>query len=211
MIDPIVFDKKLSSYINALLPYKNDVLTKIENMAREEGQPVVSNDTGTFLNFMTKITKPKRVLEIGCNIGYSALWIALALEEGAKIETIDVREDLGRIAREHFILANVSEKITIHIEPALDLIPKLNYFYDMVFIDAVKKQYIDYLELILPKLNKGGLIFVDNTLWSGRVLNETKDENTKALDDFNNYISKHEALDSMLMSIGDGLTFAIKK
>ncbi|MFN8674109.1 MAG: O-methyltransferase [Candidatus Sericytochromatia bacterium] len=211
MIDPIVFDKSLSSYITSLLPDLHPVLKKIENKARNEGQPVVSNDAGTFLNFMVRLKKPKRILEVGCNIGYSALWQALALEEGAFLDTIDIREDLGNIARENFIEAGVSDKVNIHIGPALDVIKTLDYEYDIVFIDAVKKQYIAYLDLILPKLKKGSLVFVDNTLWSGRVLDEEKDENTQALDDFNKYLAKHSAFDSMLLSIGDGLSFAIVK
>lgn len=210
MIDPTIFTESLYSYISNFIPNINDTLEEVAIKAKKEGQPVVSKDAGYFLHLITKVFNPKRVLEVGCNIGYSALWISTALNDGI-LETIDVREDFTRVARQNFINAGVSDKIIIHLEPAIECIPKLDGLYDMVFIDAMKKEYKDYLDLILPKVRKGGLILVDNTIWSGRVVNEEKDPTTKAVDEFNKYMASHEQIDSLILSIGDGLTFGVKK
>lgn len=210
MIDPTIFSENLYSYISNLIPNINNTLEEVAIKAKNEGQPVVSKDAGYFLHLMTKIINPQKVLEVGCNIGYSALWIATALNDGI-LETIDVREDFTSVARQNFIKAGVSDKIIIHLAPALEVIPKLEGLYDMVFIDAMKKEYKGYLDLVLPKVRKGGLILVDNTIWSGRVVNEEKDPTTKAVDDFNKYMASHEQIDSLILSIGDGLTFGVKK
>ena len=107
---------------------------------------------------------------------------------------------------------HLSHKIFIHVGAALDVIPQLHGTYDIIFIDAVKSEYKDYIRLALPKLRKGGLILVDNVLWSGKVIGEIhpEDKTTKALHDFNEFFMEHEGITATILTIGDGLGFAIK-
>ena len=211
MIDPVIVNNDILNYVSNLFPNLPPVLENIDKQAREHGQPIVSKDAGMFLYVITKLVNPQRILEIGCNIGYSATWMALAKDNQAIIDTIEINPEIAHVAENNFRDANVADKIFIHLGAALDVIPNLYAPYDLVFIDAVKSEYKDYLEMILPKVRKGGLILVDNVLWSGNVAYPTNDSTTNALQDFNHYFMKHEALDATILTIGDGLGFGVKR
>ncbi|MFN8577135.1 MAG: O-methyltransferase [Candidatus Sericytochromatia bacterium] len=210
MIDPIILNKDILNYVEGLFPSLPPVLEKIDNQARQNKQPIVSKDAGMFLYLITKLVNPKRILEIGCNLGYSATWMGLAKNNNAIIDTIEIDHKIAEVANNNFSMVGLDDSIYIHVGAALDVIPTLFGTYDLVFIDAVKSEYKDYLELILPKLNKGALILVDNVLWSGAVAYDSDDRTTRALQDFNTYFMNHAQLESTILTIGDGLGFGIK-
>lgn len=210
MIDPVILNKDILNYVEGLFPRLPQVLEKIDMQARQNRQPIVSKDAGIFLYLITKLVNPRRILEIGCNLGYSAAWMGLAKNNNAVIDTIEIDNEIAEIANNNFASANLEDSIYIHIGAALDVIPNLSNNYDLVFIDAVKSEYKDYLDLILPKLNSGALILVDNVLWSGSVAYHSDDRTTRALQDFNHYFMNHPQLESTILTIGDGLGFGIK-
>jgi|APLak6261663012_1056037.scaffolds.fasta_scaffold04924_2 caffeoyl-CoA O-methyltransferase len=210
MIDPTILNKDILNYVEALFPKLPNVLHNIDNQARLNKQPIVSKDAGMFLYLITKLVNPKKILEIGCNLGYSATWMGLAKNNNAIIDTIEINPSIAQVADDNFKDANLHESIFIHIGAALDVIPNLDDNYDLVFIDAVKSEYKDYLNMILPKVNKGGLILVDNVLWSGKVAYQSDDKTTNALQDFNEFFMAHSGLESTILTIGDGLGFGIK-
>lgn len=176
MLDPEIISPEILGYINSFNPVLSEVFENIEAQAREKNYPVVSKDTGSFLKLMVKISRSEKVLEIGCNIGYSALWLATGLPENGHLDTIEISEEIANQAKINFESAGVGKKITVHTGSAIDVIPLLKDNYDMVFIDAAKKQYKKYLDLCLPKLKKRGIILVDNVLWHGRVAGENIDK-----------------------------------
>jgi predicted O-methyltransferase YrrM len=214
MIDPIILQNGILEYVENLLPELPETLKNIENQGRTLKQPIVSKDSGYFMYIITKMLSPKRIIEVGCNLGYSATWLGLAMPNDCILDTVEIDINIANKAEENFQISGLSDRIFIHIGKALDILPTLNNQYDIVFLDAVKSEYISYLEIILPKLRKGGVIFADNVLWSGKVANTemySKDKNAKYLDDFNKYFMNHKEILGTILTIGDGLAFGIKK
>jgi predicted O-methyltransferase YrrM len=161
---------------------------------------------GKFLEFIVKMLQPKEVLEIGTYTGYSAIWMARALKADATLHTIDINPELEEMAHTYFQKAGVEHQINFYIGNALDIIPKLDVVFDLVFIDADKTNYKNYLELVLPKVRKGGIIIADNVLWNGKVLQESpKDPETKAIREFNEYVQATTEVDNLLLPLRDGL------
>ncbi len=214
MLDPKIISPEVLNYVLSFHTDLPQIFSEVEIQAREENQPIVSKDAGVFLNLMVKLTGAQKILEVGCNIGYSALWFASALPPNGRLDTLEISKDTAVKAQENFKKANLENKVFVHIGSALDLIPGLEGPYDILFIDAAKSQYKDYLKLALPKLKHGSLILVDNALWSGKVASEyvsPGDNITKALQDFNKHFMEHPELEATILTIGDGLGFGIKK
>jgi caffeoyl-CoA O-methyltransferase len=167
---------------------------------------------GRFLSILSKLISPKRILEIGTFTGYATLCLAEGLAKDGRIDTLDINEELTDFQRSLFDRSPWGKQIHQHTGNALELIPQLNKTYDLIFIDADKKNYLNYLELVLPKLRSGGLLLSDNVLWSGKVLEETqkKDEDTRVLKEFNKLLSSHTELETVLLPLRDGLTISRK-
>lgn len=165
---------------------------------------------GRVLSLLSKIIKPKYILEIGTYTGYSALCLAEGLSKDGELHTIDVNVELKQIQRTYFDKSNYGPQIIQHVGNALDIIPRLDIPFDLVYIDAEKKQYTAYLEEILPKTKSGSVILSDNVLWSGKVVEplDPKDKATKALLDYNKNLSTHPLLETVLLPIRDGLTLS---
>jgi caffeoyl-CoA O-methyltransferase len=163
---------------------------------------------GRVLSMLSKIIHPKTILEIGTYTGYATLCLAEGLAENGTIDTIDNEEELFDFQRKYFDQSNWGNQITQHLGDGLDIIPKLNKKYDLVFIDADKENYINYFHLIVPMMNKGGIILSDNVLWSGKVLEELnpKDTTTKILLDYNLLLKTDARVETVLLPIRDGLT-----
>lgn len=164
---------------------------------------------GNFLKLLVKVTKPKRILEIGTFTGYSTLFMAEGLGDGSEILTLDIDFKSAEIAKQYWALSPHREKIKFLPGDALNTLKVLDGPFDMVFIDADKTNYINYWEATLPKLKKGGLVIADNVLWSGRVLNP-KDQDSKALDAFNKHAISDKRVEVVLLTIRDGLLLAYK-
>ena len=166
---------------------------------------------GRILSIISKILKPKMVLEIGTYTGYSALCIAEGLDIGGTIDTIDINEELQQIQNKFFGKSGFSKQINQHLGNALDIIPKINKTFDLVFLDADKENYIEYFNLIIDKVNSGGVIIADNVLWSGKVIKaDTNDLVTNKLIEFNNLINKDKRIENIILPFRDGLSICKK-
>jgi predicted O-methyltransferase YrrM len=167
---------------------------------------------GKLLEFLSKMIQPKFILEIGTFTGYSALCLAKGLQHGGKLTTIEVNRELRPIIEKYIQLAGFEEQIQLFIGKAEQWIPDLpDNFFDLIFIDAGKKQYQEHYELVLPKLKLGGWIFCDNVLWSGKVIQPDADKETSAIHAFNESIAKDGRVEKVLLPLRDGLYIIRKK
>ena len=165
---------------------------------------------GRTLSLLSKIIHPKYILEIGTYTGYSALCLAEGLQTKGELHTIDVNAELYEIQRKYFDKSGYGKQLFQQTGNALDHIPKLNKTFDLIFIDAEKKDYLKYLETVLPHTKSGTVILSDNVLWSGKVIEkiERKDKTTKLLLEYNKTLAAHPLLDTVLLPIRDGLTLS---
>jgi caffeoyl-CoA O-methyltransferase len=165
---------------------------------------------GRVLAMFSKMIRPKVVLEIGTYLGYSALCFAEGLADGGKVITLDVNEETNKVARSFVTKSAYADRIDFRLGPATEIIPTLNEPFDLVFIDADKPNYSNYYNLVFDKLRPGGFIIADNVLWSGRVLDNEKDENTQALHDFSEMVMADKRVSNVLLPIRDGLMIVCK-
>lgn len=163
---------------------------------------------GRVLSMLSKLIRPVNILEIGTYTGYSALCLCEGMQENGILHTIDIKEELVDFQRKHFDKSPWGNQIVQHLGEAIDIIPTLDMKFDLVFIDADKENYINYFELIVPKINKGGIILSDNVLWSGKVLEplNPKDLSTKILLEYNQLLKNDPRVETVLLPIRDGLT-----
>lgn len=163
---------------------------------------------GRVLSMLSKLIRPKSILEIGTYTGYSALCLCEGMAADGVLHTIDIKDELVGFQRKYFDQSPWGKQIVQHLGPATEIIPKLVAPFDLVFIDADKENYQNYYELILPKMNRGGVILSDNVLWSGKVLEPVKDNDrsTKALMTYNEHLKNDPRVETVLLPIRDGLT-----
>lgn len=163
---------------------------------------------GRVLSMLSKLIRPLNILEIGTYTGYSALCLCEGMQENGTLHTIDIKEELVDFQRKYFDKSSWKNQIIQHLGEALEIIPTLDIKFDLVFIDADKENYINYFELIIPKMNKGGIILSDNVLWSGKVLEplQPNDISTKVILEYNQLLKNDPRVESVLLPIRDGLT-----
>jgi caffeoyl-CoA O-methyltransferase len=167
---------------------------------------------GKFLEFISCMIKPLNILEIGTFTGYSAICLAKGLRPDGKLITIEINDELTNFAHTYFKKAGVDSKITQLTGKAQEIIPGLNLKFDLVFMDADKREYTEYYKLIIGKLNPGGFIVVDNVLWSGQVVDkDTTDQQARGIIDFNNMIRKETIIERVIIPLRDGLMLIRKK
>ena len=168
---------------------------------------------GKTLELFSKMLRPKTILEIGTFTGYSAICLARGLAEGGKLITVDINEELEDMVRGFFEKSGLSAKIEYKLGNALDIVPQLEGNFDLVFIDADKENYINYYNLIVDRMNQGGVILADNVLWSGKVLDsgeEKASKDTRAIMDFNQMVQWDPRVENVLFPIRDGIMMARK-
>jgi caffeoyl-CoA O-methyltransferase len=168
---------------------------------------------GKILEFLVKMLNPKVILEIGTYTGYSGICMARGLGENGKLITLDINDELETMVRSFFQKSGLSHKIDYRLGNALDIIPTLEGNFDMVFIDADKSNYIKYYELVVERVNRGGLIITDNVLWSGKILGENGkklDKDTQVIVDYNHLVQNDPRVENILLPIRDGLMLARK-
>jgi predicted O-methyltransferase YrrM len=185
------------------------VLEEMLKTGRAEGVPIVSPASGRLLRVLVAATAPKRVVEIGTAIGFSTLWMASGLPAGGRIDTIDPDRSRTDRARRDWLRAGVTDRVRVINEPALRVLPRLAPGIDFAFIDALKTEYVAYLDALLPKMAPGGMITVDNVLWSGRIAAGVHDEDTDALRAFNEHFLRHDQLEATIVPVGDGLGIGV--
>ncbi|MDT0646140.1 O-methyltransferase [Zunongwangia sp. F260] len=207
---------KIDNYIIANSQKEPEFLAKLN---RETNQKILQprmlsgHYQGRLLSMLSKIIRPKTILEIGTFTGYSALCLAEGLAENGTIHTIDVNEELYDFQKKYFEASDYSNNIQQYLGDALEVIPQINENFDLVFIDADKPNYPAYFDLIINKMNPGGVILSDNVLWSGKVVEELKpdDESTKALLMYNEMLANDTRVETIILPIRDGLTLTRKK
>jgi caffeoyl-CoA O-methyltransferase len=208
-------DNKLMDYCLDHTSQENELLYKINRETHLEVlQPrmLSGNLQGRFLSLISKLKQPKRILELGTYTGYSALCLAEGLVEDGKLITIDKNFELETRVLEYFKESEFASKLELKIGNALDIVDALDETFDLVFIDADKENYLNYLHKITPKLNKGAIIIADNVLWSGKVIEEPTptDKDTQALLEFNLFIQNSPLFENTLLPVRDGLMLAYK-
>jgi predicted O-methyltransferase YrrM len=163
---------------------------------------------GRVLSMLSKLIRPVNILEIGTFTGYAALCLCEGMQENGQLHTIDIKEELATIQRKYFDKSPWGNQIFQHLGEAIHIIPTLELKFDLVFIDADKENYLNYFEMILPKMNKGGIILSDNVLWSGKVLEplQKNDVSTKVLLEYNQLLKNDPRVETVLLPIRDGLT-----
>ncbi len=163
---------------------------------------------GRVLSMLSKLIRPASVLEIGTYTGYATLCLCEGIQENGIVHTIDIKEELVDFQRKYFDKSPWGNQIIQHLGEAVDIIPTLETKFDLVFIDADKENYLNYYELIIPKMNKGGIILSDNVLWSGKVVEPLKegDLSTKILLEYNQRLNNDPRVETVLLPIRDGLT-----
>lgn len=182
------------------------------NKYHSQPQMLSGHLQGRFLEMISRMQRPRRILEIGTFMGYSALCLAAGLVEGGLLHTIELRDEDADIADGYFRRANMQDRILLHRGNALEIIPALHEDWDLVFIDADKVNYTEYYKLVLPRLAPQGLIIADNVFFHGEVFEkDVSGKNAKAIQAFNEYVEKDGSVEKLMLTIRDGLMFIRKK
>ncbi len=205
--------EKLNNYVEKHSQAEPEVLQKLNRETwQKQLQPRMLSGhlQGRVLSMLSKLIQPKYILEIGTYTGYSALCLAEGMREDGELHTIDINEELFDFQRKYFDLVPYGNQIFQHLGNAMDVIPQMTTNFDLVFIDADKSNYPNYLEIIIPKLKSGSVILSDNVLWSGKVVEKVKsdDMDTRALLQYNEMLNSHPNLETVLLPIRDGLTIS---
>src|SRR3954465_6415871 len=204
---------ELTDYAEKFTSGESEVLQQLRRECYEhyEDSAMLSGFyQGRLLAMLSKMIRPRVVLEIGTYLGYSALCFAEGLAEGGKIITLDVNEETNKVARSFAAKTEYKDRIDFRLGNAVEIIPTLNETIDLVFIDAAKPNYSNYYKLVFDKVRPGGFIIADNVLWSGKVLETEKDENTQALYDFNQMVQSDARVSNVLLPVRDGLMIVSK-
>lgn len=210
MILPFELERYIDEHSSEDSPLLQQV-TRNTHLKTLHPQMLSGHVQGRFLEMISCMLRPKYILELGTFTGYSALCLAKGLEPEGELHTIEIDDELEDTILNHFSQSDQATRLHLHIGDALDIIPRLNHPFDLVFIDADKRLYPRYLELVLPLLRKGGILLADNTLWYGKVIDNTaSDAQTNGINAFNAAIHANEALENVILSIRDGITMAIK-
>lgn len=168
---------------------------------------------GTILTFLSKLIQPQRILELGTFTGYSAICLAQGLQPEGKLHTVEINDELEEFAYSYFEKAGLSETIIQHIGDAETIVPSLDKTFDLVFMDADKRRYVDHYNLIIDKVRPGGVILADNTLWDGKVIEPVakNDLQTKGILAFNEYVKNDPRVETTILPLRDGITMLRKK
>ena len=209
----------LEEYIAAHTTAENDVLRRINRRANvEQAYPhmLSGHIQGRLLSMLSRMIRPARILELGTFVGYSALCLAEGLAEDGKLITVEKNDELEDTIRENLSLSPLGAKIELRIGAVLDMLGEMQQRgeqpFDMVFMDADKREYTEDLEAVLPLVKPGGWILADNTLWDGHIIDPAydRDRQTQGLRRFNDYVQAHPDLENVILPIRDGLTIIRK-
>jgi caffeoyl-CoA O-methyltransferase len=211
----VIVPDEIEAYAEAHTTPPPELLAALAEETRETlraPQMLTGTIEGRFLEFLVYTLRARRVLELGTYSGYSSLSMAAGLPEGGHIDTCEYDETHAEVARRYIAQSPYADRITIHLGAALETIEKLEGEFDFVFIDADKENYVNYYEALLPRLADGGLMALDNTLWSGRVLDDSDDsEGTRAIKAIDERIASDERVTSVMLTVRDGITLVRRR
>ena len=212
-IDAII-KREQAEYLDNLLPASDALLAEMEDYAAEHRVPIGDREVAVFLETTARAINARRALECGMAIGYSVIHMLRGMPADGRVITIDPSDEMIKAAEGYLSRAGLRDRTQIEKGYALEVIPRLNETFDLVFIDAVKEEYRGYLDLALPKLRLGGVVVCDNLLWGGQVAGEIRADDqkasTEALRDFNRYFVSHPQLRAQVLAVGDGLGYGVK-
>ena len=208
------FQDDIDDYIKAHIDPEGEYLHKLyraTNLHLLYGRMASGHLQGRILKMLVEMVKPRLVLEVGTFSGYSALCLAEGLSPEGHLHTIEINDEQEDFTLPWLKNSDYAEKITMHIGDALDVIPRLGLMFDLAFIDADKRLYKEYYELVLRYLNDGGYMLVDNTLWDGHVLKKNpKDQQTQSIQAFNDFVAQDTRVEKVILPLRDGLTIIRK-
>jgi caffeoyl-CoA O-methyltransferase len=209
-----ILETEQAEYLDNLLPPSDDLLAEMEAYAAEHRVPIADREVARFLEISARAANAKLALECGMAIGYSVIHLLRGMSDGGRVITIDPSDDMIHRASAYLTRASLRERTQIEKGYALEVIPRLNETFDLLFIDAVKEEYRGYVDLALPKLRIGGVVICDNLLWGGQVAGEIRSDDqkasTEALREFNKYFVNHPQLRAEVLAVGDGLGYAVR-
>jgi len=208
-----LINEQVQLYAENLSSPEDELLKRISafNQKHPDAQMLSGHLQGKVLEMLSCMIRPRRVLEIGTFLGYSALCLAKGLTEDGQLHTIELRPEEASKAKEFFSQSPYESKIILHLGSALDILPTIGETWDLVFIDADKPAYIDYFNLVLPKVRKNGFIFADNIFFHGEALEQqAKGKNAQGIKAFNEYIQHRNDIEKVVLTLRDGL-FLIRK
>jgi predicted O-methyltransferase YrrM len=213
-IDAIVRPEQ-AEYLERLLPANTGLLEEMEAYADEHRVPIADREVARFIEITARAAGARRALEIGMAIGYSVVHMLRGMGEGGEVVTIEPSEEMIARSEDYLGRAGLRERVRIERGAALEVLPRLaGESFDMLFLDALKEEYAQYLELSLPLLRVGGVVICDNLLWGGQVAGEIRSPDqtasTQALREFNQLFVRHTELLSVILPVGDGLGYAVK-
>ena len=212
---PELINEKANDYATSFSETTDELLKEIEEFTlnhHAHSNMLSGPLQGKLLEMLSKIIKPKYILEIGTFTGYSALCLAKGLQSNGFLHTIELREEDATTSENYFAKSSHAHQIVLHRGNAMEIIPGVHETWDLVFIDADKTNYINYYELTLPRLRKGGVILADNVLFHGDVLKESiTGKNGIAINNFNKHVAKDERVQQVILTVRDGLMMIIKK
>ena len=212
-IDAII-QRDQAEYLEGLIPQTDPLLREMEEYAAEHNVPIADREVALFLEITARAIKARRILEVGMAIGYSVVHLARGMDEGGRVLSIEPDEEMIRASQGYLERAGLASKVRIERGKGLEVIPRLRETFDLVFIDALKEEYLGYLELVLPRLRTSGVIIVDNLLWGGQVAGELRspdqESSTNALREFNQRFVKNPKLRAAVLPVGDCLGYAVK-
>lgn len=206
--------ERVESYLQEISDQESPLLKRIYRqtyLTQAMPHMISGHYQGRVLSMLSKMLRPKRILEIGTFTGYATLCLAEGLVEGGELHTIDINEELQERVQGYFDASDYSEQIHYHIGDALDIIDTLSGSFDMVFIDADKKRNLVYYDMLIDRLSSGAVILIDNVLWKGKVFEDKVDNQTKQVLELNNTLAKDSRIEKLILPIRDGLFVMRKK
>ena len=199
-----ILRRNQAEYLESLLPPRDALLEHIEKFADENDHPIADPEVAQLMRVLVRTRRPRRVLEVGTNIGYSVITIGRECDPDVVLETIEIDHNTLTTAKGFIAEASLPCRVVFHEGAALDVLPRLTGPFDLVFIDCVKTEYEDYLDALLPKMEQGAVILCDNLLWKGRVAAGDRDAPTDALRAFNKRLMADPRLITSILPLGDG-------
>ena len=198
-----------AEYLESLMPPRDALLEQMERFAAEHDHPIADAEVAQLMRVLVRARTPRRLLEVGTNIGYSVVVIGRECDEEAVIETIEISHETLMTAKNFVAEGHLPCRVVFHEGAALEVIPRLTGPFDFVFIDCVKTEYGDYLDALLPKLERGAIIVCDNLLWGGKVADGVHDPSTDALRAFNHRLMNDPRLITSVIALGDGTGISV--
>jgi caffeoyl-CoA O-methyltransferase len=208
-VDAIIH-REQAEYLDQLLTQNDPLLAEMEAYAAEHRVPIADREVARFLEITARISGARKALEIGMAIGYSVVHLVRGMGQNGLLVTIEPSEEMIQRATGYLERAGLLDRVRIERGKALDVMPNLDETFDLLFVDALKAEYSQYLDLGLPRLRTGGVVIVDNLLWGGKVAGDDDETSTVALREFNPYFINHPQLLAEVLSVGDGLGYAVK-